>query len=254
MYQSARLPVHGPPAIGRYRQNRPLAVDFGRRRSIEGEKGKKKRKRRKKKEERRKKKKSRRIPRAILLPHTVVAREPSSPARHCRPRVAVSRRRSRVARGRFFSRAGRKIEATFYEDSSLDSRDDSDVSDIHPRSMFNDVTDGLDEKEVSPDPVVGAETKVGSKEELDDKSSKQESPDHSSSDGKDDSDDELIIQFVVLSHQSFRIMTDMVVDARVGRTPPPAEQPMGARRRTRLRWPSSPRVAQAMRMDDAIVS
>ncbi|RWW63956.1 hypothetical protein BHE74_00028838 [Ensete ventricosum] len=211
MYQSARLPVHGPPAIGRYRQNRPLAVDFGRQRSIEGKKG-----RRRGKEERRKKKKSRRIPRAIL------SRTPSSPARHCRPRVAVSRRRSRVARGRFFSRAGRKIEATFYEDSSLDSRDDSDVSDIHPRSMFNDVTDGLDEKEVSPDPVVGAETKVGSKEELDDKSSKQESPDHSSSDGKDDSDDELI--------------------------------PMGARRRTRLRWPSSPRVAQAMRMDDAIVS
>ncbi|KAJ8459175.1 hypothetical protein OPV22_032101 [Ensete ventricosum] len=28
---------------------------------------------------------------------------------------------------------------------------------------------------------------------------------------------------------------------------------MGARRRTRLRWPSSPRVAQAMRMDDAII-
>ncbi|CAL9087272.1 unnamed protein product [Musa acuminata var. zebrina] len=76
-------------------------------------------------------------------------------------------------------------------DSSLDSRGDSDVSDIHPRSMFNDVTDGLEEKEASPDPEVGVDTKVGSKE-LDDKLSKEESPDHSSSDGKDDSDDELI--------------------------------------------------------------
>ncbi|RWV93356.1 hypothetical protein GW17_00044192 [Ensete ventricosum] len=243
MYRSARLPVHGPPAIGRYRQNRPLAVDFGRRRSIEGEKGKKKRKRRKKK-------KSRRIPRASLsctpLPSSG-RREPSPLAG--RPRAIFLPRGEKDRGDKILD-----IHQQSKTNSSLDSRDDSDVSDIHPRSMFNDVTDGLDEKEVSPDPVVGAETKVGSKEELDDKSAKQESPDHSSSDGKDDSDDELIIQFVVLSHQSFRIMTDMVVDARVGRAPPPAEQPMGARRRTRLRWPSSPRVAQAMRMDDAIVS
>ncbi|RWW36413.1 hypothetical protein BHE74_00058577, partial [Ensete ventricosum] len=33
-YQSARLPIRGLPAIGRYHQNRPLAIDFGRQRSI----------------------------------------------------------------------------------------------------------------------------------------------------------------------------------------------------------------------------
>ncbi|RWW74723.1 hypothetical protein BHE74_00017323 [Ensete ventricosum] len=52
-YQSARLPIHGPP------KNRPSAIDFGHRRSIWGEKGKKKkkkRKRRKKKKRRRRKK------------------------------------------------------------------------------------------------------------------------------------------------------------------------------------------------------
>ncbi|RRT40705.1 hypothetical protein B296_00058330 [Ensete ventricosum] len=64
MYWSARLSVCRPLATGRYRQNRPSTIDFGCRRSIEGEidgrrsikgeKGKKKkRKRRKKKEERR---------------------------------------------------------------------------------------------------------------------------------------------------------------------------------------------------------
>ncbi|RWW09616.1 hypothetical protein GW17_00026885 [Ensete ventricosum] len=70
------IPVRGPPTIGGYRQNRPSAIDFGRRRSIkgeidrrrsiEGEKGKKKkRKRRKNKKE---------------VPHVVLARAPS-PAR-----------------------------------------------------------------------------------------------------------------------------------------------------------------------------
>ncbi|RWW47598.1 hypothetical protein BHE74_00046378, partial [Ensete ventricosum] len=113
--------------IGRYHQNRPSAVDFGRRRSIEGEidhcrliegeKGKKKKQRKRRK----KKKRRRRIPRAVP------AREPSPPA-GCsraaahgllasrRPWVAhkssslARHRRQWVARGRFFSRAGRKIE------------------------------------------------------------------------------------------------------------------------------------------------
>ncbi|RWW36317.1 hypothetical protein BHE74_00058672 [Ensete ventricosum] len=90
-YRSARLTVRGPLATGRYRQNQSSVVDFGCRRSIEGEidrwrsiegeKGKKKkRKRRKNKEE-------------DLL----------SPCRRC-PCV--------VLHGRFFSRARRKIEAT----------------------------------------------------------------------------------------------------------------------------------------------
>ncbi|RWW00856.1 hypothetical protein GW17_00036146 [Ensete ventricosum] len=65
-YQSARLPIHGPPTTGRYHQKstvgnrfRPSAINFGHRRSIWGEKGKKKkkkRKRRKKKKRRRRKK------------------------------------------------------------------------------------------------------------------------------------------------------------------------------------------------------
>ncbi|RRT46795.1 hypothetical protein B296_00054225 [Ensete ventricosum] len=56
-----RLPVRGPPATRRYHQNRPLMVDFGhrqsiegeidRRRSIEGEKGKKKKKRKRRRGE-----------------------------------------------------------------------------------------------------------------------------------------------------------------------------------------------------------
>ncbi|RRT45607.1 hypothetical protein B296_00055010, partial [Ensete ventricosum] len=58
MYQSARLSVHGPTATGRYRQNRPLAVDRGRNRLSAVDRGKirkkKKRKRRKKKRRRRK--------------------------------------------------------------------------------------------------------------------------------------------------------------------------------------------------------
>ncbi|RWW12535.1 hypothetical protein BHE74_00048258 [Ensete ventricosum] len=58
-YRSARLPTCGPPAIGRYHQNRSSTVGFGRRWSIEGEinnrwsiegeKGKKKKKRRRRK-------------------------------------------------------------------------------------------------------------------------------------------------------------------------------------------------------------
>ncbi|RZS12605.1 hypothetical protein BHM03_00044072 [Ensete ventricosum] len=73
-YRSARLLVRGPPATGRYRQNRPppkstVGGRFGHRRSIEGEKGKKKKRKRRKKKKRR-----RRIPR------TVLARMPSLPA------------------------------------------------------------------------------------------------------------------------------------------------------------------------------
>ncbi|RWW89554.1 hypothetical protein BHE74_00001495 [Ensete ventricosum] len=66
---AARLLVRGPSVIGRYHQNRSSAVDFGRRRSIEGEKGKNKKKRKK-----RKKKRRGRIPRVVL------ARVPSPPA------------------------------------------------------------------------------------------------------------------------------------------------------------------------------
>ncbi|RRT68673.1 hypothetical protein B296_00007552 [Ensete ventricosum] len=68
-YRSARLPVCGSAATWRYRQNQSSTIDFGRRRliegefdrrrSFEGEKGKKKKKRK-----RRKKKTS--FPRAIL--------------------------------------------------------------------------------------------------------------------------------------------------------------------------------------------
>ncbi|RWW46194.1 hypothetical protein BHE74_00047893, partial [Ensete ventricosum] len=78
-YQSARLPVHGPPTIRRYAKSRLLAVDFGRRRPIEGEKGKKKKK---KEEEEKKYLLSPRRPR----PHAVAA----------------------LARGRFFSHARRR--------------------------------------------------------------------------------------------------------------------------------------------------
>ncbi|RWW07657.1 hypothetical protein GW17_00028951 [Ensete ventricosum] len=105
-YRSARLSVCGPPAIGRYRQNRSSTVDFGHRRSIEGEKGKKK------KRKRRKKKNTSRRP----CPHAAAARgsptsrprshavaSRGSPASRCRPRVAC---------GRFFSLVWRKIEAT----------------------------------------------------------------------------------------------------------------------------------------------
>ncbi|RWW28936.1 hypothetical protein GW17_00006566, partial [Ensete ventricosum] len=97
---------------------RPSAVDFGHRRSIEGEKGKKKKKKKKKKKRRR------RIPRVVL------ARMPSPPVG--RPRAILARTLSpargrcpRVARERFFSRAGRKIEATSNNSScvSLDSYD-----------------------------------------------------------------------------------------------------------------------------------
>ncbi|RWV93986.1 hypothetical protein GW17_00043516 [Ensete ventricosum] len=73
-YRSASVPVRGSPATGWYRQNRPSAVDFGRWRSIEGEKRKKNKKRK-----RRKKKKRRRREKYLL------ACAPSSPARR-RPR------------------------------------------------------------------------------------------------------------------------------------------------------------------------
>ncbi|RRT51388.1 hypothetical protein B296_00051140 [Ensete ventricosum] len=101
-YQSGKLTVREPPATGQYRQSRPSAVDFGHRRSIEGEKGKKK----KKKEE--EKKKEERIPRAVL------AHVPSLPVG--RPRTAAtlacgSLASCRRPHSRFFSRAGRKIEA-----------------------------------------------------------------------------------------------------------------------------------------------
>ncbi|RRT77947.1 hypothetical protein B296_00023801, partial [Ensete ventricosum] len=91
IYRFAMLPVCGPTTTRGYCQNRLSVVNFGRRRSIEGqidrrrliegEKGKKKkkkRKRRKKKEEEEGKKKE--VPRAVLV-------RPSLPFAG-RPRVA----------------------------------------------------------------------------------------------------------------------------------------------------------------------
>ncbi|RWW19206.1 hypothetical protein BHE74_00008942 [Ensete ventricosum] len=90
-YWSARLPVRRPPATGGTIKNRPSTVDFGRRQSIEGEKGKKKKK---KKRKRRKKKRRRRKPSAVLA------------------RVLPARRHQASALARFFSRtsprSGRK--------------------------------------------------------------------------------------------------------------------------------------------------
>ncbi|RWW50978.1 hypothetical protein BHE74_00042712, partial [Ensete ventricosum] len=77
---------------GEIDHRRSIEGEIDRRRSIEREKGKKKKKRKKK--EKKKEKRRKRIP---------IARTRSSLARRHRPRVA--------GRGRFFSRAGRKIEA-----------------------------------------------------------------------------------------------------------------------------------------------
>ncbi|RWW02269.1 hypothetical protein GW17_00034655 [Ensete ventricosum] len=111
-YRSARLPVHGPPATGRFHQKSTVGGRFkgeiDRRRSIEGEidhwrsiereKGRKKKKRKKKKKKEKKRKNTYR-PRAVL------ARAPSSLARCRRSRVVaacgspapVRRRRLQVA-------------------------------------------------------------------------------------------------------------------------------------------------------------
>ncbi|RWW61284.1 hypothetical protein BHE74_00031666, partial [Ensete ventricosum] len=123
-YLSARLSVRGSPAIGRFRKKStvggrfwPSAVDFGYRRSIEGEidrrrsieeeKGKKKRKRIKKKRRRKNTSPARcRGPRVACVPsplagclRAVVAC--GLPARRRRPRIARNR-------GRFFPRARRR--------------------------------------------------------------------------------------------------------------------------------------------------
>ncbi|RZR90455.1 hypothetical protein BHM03_00018341 [Ensete ventricosum] len=94
-YRYTDCPV--PGGIVKIDRRRLIEREIDRRRSIEGEKWKKKkRKRRKMKKRRRRKKKT-------SFPRTVLARTPSPPAgRSC----AV------VARGRFFSRVRRKIEAT----------------------------------------------------------------------------------------------------------------------------------------------
>ncbi|RWV97510.1 hypothetical protein BHE74_00046549, partial [Ensete ventricosum] len=82
MYRSTRLPVHGPPATGRYRQNRPSVVDFDRRQSIStiGSRlrEKKGRRRRRGKEETRKKRRRRKNILRRRCPQ--VAREPSPPS------------------------------------------------------------------------------------------------------------------------------------------------------------------------------
>ncbi|RWV92972.1 hypothetical protein GW17_00044603 [Ensete ventricosum] len=77
-YQSVRLLVRRPADTKRYRQNRPSAVDFERRQSIEGEidrrrliegeKGKKKKRQRRKKKEEEKKKE-------YLVPPSLARRE-----------------------------------------------------------------------------------------------------------------------------------------------------------------------------------
>ncbi|RWW10291.1 hypothetical protein BHE74_00019050 [Ensete ventricosum] len=78
MYRSTRLPVCEPPTTGRYCQNRSSAIDFGHRRSIEGEKGKKKKRKRRKKRRRR-------------IPRVVLARTLSPPASRPRPHVVAAR-------------------------------------------------------------------------------------------------------------------------------------------------------------------
>ncbi|CAL9170887.1 unnamed protein product [Musa hybrid cultivar] len=83
------------------------------------------------------------------------------------------------------------LESKISADSSLDSRGDSDLSDIHPRSEFNDVkSDKITQKKVSPASEVGKQTKTKLNELA--KSSKEESQDFSSSAGREDSDDEPI--------------------------------------------------------------
>ncbi|RZR83669.1 hypothetical protein BHM03_00010345, partial [Ensete ventricosum] len=67
------LSVRGLPATGQYLQNRSLVVDFGRWRSIEGEKGKKKKKRKRRKKKKREEERRRPFPTS------------SSPARRPRP-------------------------------------------------------------------------------------------------------------------------------------------------------------------------
>ncbi|RWW34029.1 hypothetical protein GW17_00001217 [Ensete ventricosum] len=81
MYRSARLPVRGPFATGRYRQNRPSAVACGRKREEEEEE--------KKKEEDEEKKNTSCCPR----PYAVAAR--GSPARSRRPRAIFLPRREK---------------------------------------------------------------------------------------------------------------------------------------------------------------
>ncbi|RZS06329.1 hypothetical protein BHM03_00036973, partial [Ensete ventricosum] len=86
MYRSARLPVCGLPATEQYRQNRSSVIDFDRRQSIKGEKGKKKKKRKRRKKRRRKN-------------------------TSCRPRLCAATALARGLPVRFFSHAGRKIKA-----------------------------------------------------------------------------------------------------------------------------------------------
>ncbi|RWW18630.1 hypothetical protein GW17_00017369 [Ensete ventricosum] len=81
-YRSTRLPVRRPSATGWYRQNRPSTVDFGHRRSIEGEKGKKKKK---KKRKRRKKMRRRKNTSRRPRPRTVTTRAPPLPSPAGRP-------------------------------------------------------------------------------------------------------------------------------------------------------------------------
>ncbi|RWW31469.1 hypothetical protein GW17_00003907 [Ensete ventricosum] len=100
-YQSARLPVRGLPATGRYCQKSTIDGRFsGEIGLIEGEKGKKKKRKRRKNKRRR------------IKPSTVLARTPSPPA--SRPR-AVTGRTPSPARCRwastlahFFSHARRR--------------------------------------------------------------------------------------------------------------------------------------------------
>ncbi|RRT53640.1 hypothetical protein B296_00049725 [Ensete ventricosum] len=87
-YRSARLPVRGPTTIGRYHQNRPSAVDFGRLpQSTIGSrlKDKKGRRRRRGKEERRRRREE--VPRAVLacVPSPPAGRSRAVAARELSP-------------------------------------------------------------------------------------------------------------------------------------------------------------------------
>ncbi|RRT45656.1 hypothetical protein B296_00054966, partial [Ensete ventricosum] len=90
-YWSVSLLVRGPPTIGRYAKNRPSAVDFGHRRSIEGD-----RRKREEEEEEEKKQNFYRL-------RSQVARAPLPT--HCRSHIVAAH-----TRWRLFSRARRKIE------------------------------------------------------------------------------------------------------------------------------------------------
>ncbi|RZS23407.1 hypothetical protein BHM03_00056342, partial [Ensete ventricosum] len=137
---SARLPIRGPPATGRFRQKstvgdrlkgeidhrRSIEREIDRRRSIEREKGRKKKRKKKKKKKRGEKKPIARAPSLLARRHrqpVAGALSPSWGERSRRRRRVVAARGSQrpravdartpslpTGRGHSFSHAGRKIK------------------------------------------------------------------------------------------------------------------------------------------------